>query len=65
MKLTLEAQKEIAHDWFKFLQNQIYKEFEILEKEATKGNAKPKVFIISALKYGRGKNSALKQLNNI
>ncbi len=45
MKLTLEAQKEIAHDWFKFLQNQIYKEFEILEKEATKGNAKPKVFI--------------------
>jgi len=45
MKLTLEAQKEIADEWFKFLQNQIYKEFEILEKKATKGNVKPKVFI--------------------
>ncbi len=45
MKLNLEAQKEITHEWFKFLQHQIYKEFEYLEKKATSKKVKPKLFI--------------------
>ncbi len=37
MKLNLEIQKKIASNWFKFLQSEIYKEFELLErKKSTK-----------------------------
>ena len=36
MKLNLEIQKEISSQWFKFLQFQICKEFEILERKKNK-----------------------------
>jgi len=36
MKLSLEIKKKIASNWFKFLQSEIYKEFELLERKKSK-----------------------------
>ena len=36
MKLNLEIQKKIASNWFRFLQSEIYKEFELLERKKSK-----------------------------
>ena len=45
MKLSLEIQKRIASEWFRFIQLKIYKEFQHLEKEFSKRKkVKPKYF---------------------
>ena len=36
MKLNSETQKKIASEWFKYLQLEMLKNFEYLEKEASK-----------------------------
>ena len=36
MKLNLETQKKIASEWFKYLQLEMCKEFEELERKAAK-----------------------------
>ena len=36
MKLNLETQKKIASEWFRYLQLEVCKEFEELERKAAK-----------------------------
>ena len=46
MKQTIERKKKLASDWFKFLQNKIINEFQLLENEINKKNkTKIKYFI--------------------
>jgi coproporphyrinogen III oxidase len=46
MKNLLKMKKKITSDWFKFLQNKIINEFQLLENEASKENKKKtKIFI--------------------
>ena len=45
MRINDEIQKKIASEWFKFLQNKIYMEYQNLEKEfSKKKNLKQKFF---------------------
>ncbi len=38
MKNLIEIKKKLASDWFKFLQNKIIDEFQLLENEIDKKN---------------------------
>ncbi len=45
MKLNSETQKKIASEWFKYLQLEMCKEFESLERKAAKRKRiKPSIF---------------------
>ena len=45
MKQTIERKKKLASDWFKFLQDKIINEFQLLENEMEKKDKiKKKIF---------------------